>query len=88
MNMDRGEEIDEFCPTVICLSLLLVARQFYPRPHDLEVKTGNIKAKGLPSAFWIYMAGAALVAAGFTDFPLIANIILQRLRRCRGTWFR
>lgn len=59
-------------PTVICLSLVLTARHFYPRPHDLEVKTGDIRAKGLPGVFWIYMAGAALVAAGFADFPLIA----------------
>jgi len=31
-----------------------------------------VKTKGLPSVFWIYLAGAALVAAGFADFPLIA----------------
>jgi MFS family permease len=59
-------------PTVICLTLVLTARHFYPRPHDLEVKTGDVKAKGLPRVFWIYLAGAALVAAGFADFPLIA----------------
>jgi MFS family permease len=59
-------------PTVICLSLVLTARHFYPRPHDLEVKTGDVKTKGLPRVFWIYLAGAALVAAGFADFPLIA----------------
>ena len=59
-------------PTVICLSLVLTARHFYPNPHDLEVKTGDVKSKGLPRIFWIYMTGAALVAAGFADFPLIA----------------
>ncbi len=59
-------------PTVICLTLVLTARRFYPRPHDLEVKTGNVKAKGLPGVFWVYLTGAALVAAGFADFPLIA----------------
>jgi MFS family permease len=59
-------------PTVICLSLVLTARHFYPNPHDLEVKTGDVKSKGLPSIFWIYLTGAALVAAGFADFPLIA----------------
>jgi len=59
-------------PMTICLSLLLLARRSYPRPHDLEVKTGNIRAKGLPKVFWIYLIGAALVAAGFADFPLIA----------------
>jgi MFS family permease len=59
-------------PMAICLSLVLIARHFYPNPHELEVKTGNVKAKGLPRVFWIYLAGAALVAAGFADFPLIA----------------
>jgi MFS family permease len=59
-------------PTVICLSLVLAARYFYPRPQDLEVKTGDIHGKGLPRVFWVYLAGAALVAAGFADFPLIA----------------
>ena len=29
-------------------------------------------ASGLPRVFWIYLAGAALVAAGFADFPVIA----------------
>jgi len=59
-------------PMIICLTFVLVAQHIYPRPHDLEVKAGNVKAKGLPRAFWIYLAGAALVAAGFADFPLIA----------------
>lgn len=59
-------------PTVICLTLVLAARHFYPRPHDLEVKTGDVKTKDLPRVFWLYLAGAALVAAGFADFPLIA----------------
>jgi MFS family permease len=59
-------------PTLICLSLVLIARHFYPRPRELEVKIGNVKPNGLPRVFWIYMASAALVAAGFADFPLIA----------------
>jgi MFS family permease len=59
-------------PMTICLTLVLVARLIYPKPHELEVKIGNVKAKGLPHAFWTYLIGAALVAAGFADFPLIA----------------
>jgi MFS family permease len=59
-------------PMAICLSLVLFARQIYPRPQDLEVKTGDLKTKHLPRVFWIYLIGAALVAAGFADFPLIA----------------
>ena len=59
-------------PMTICLTFVLVAQHIYPRPHDLAVKIGNVKAKGLPRTFWIYLSGAALVAAGFADFPLIA----------------
>lgn len=59
-------------PMTICLTLVLVGHHIYPKPHELEVKTGNVKAKGLPRAFWTYLMGAALVAAGFADFPLIA----------------
>jgi MFS family permease len=59
-------------PTVICLTLVLTARHFYPHPHDLEVRTGDVHTTGLPRVFWIDLAGAALVAMGFADFPLIA----------------
>jgi predicted MFS family arabinose efflux permease len=31
-----------------------------------------VTTTGLPRVFWLYLAGAALVAAGFADFPLIA----------------
>lgn len=59
-------------PGLICLGLLMVARFVYPRPQDMEEEPPNVQAKGLPRVFWIYLAGAALVAAGFADFPLIA----------------
>jgi MFS family permease len=59
-------------PGLICLGLLLIARLVYPRPQDMEEEPPNVQAKGLPRVFWIYLAGAALVAAGFADFPLIA----------------
>lgn len=59
-------------PGLICLTLLLVARWLYPRPQDMEEEPPDIQAKGLPRVFWVYLAGAALVAAGFADFPLIA----------------
>jgi len=31
-----------------------------------------VRTAGLPRVFWIYLAGAALVAAGFADFPIMA----------------
>lgn len=59
-------------PGLICLTLLLIARWFYPRPQEMEDEVPDVKTTGLPRVFWIYLAGAALVAAGFADFPLIA----------------
>jgi predicted MFS family arabinose efflux permease len=59
-------------PGLLCLILVLVARRLYPHPEDMETQVPNVKAQGLPRTFWIYLAGAGLVAAGFADFPLIA----------------
>ena len=59
-------------PTLIMWSLLGAARVLYPRPQDLEPITDHITTEGMPRAFWIYLAGAALVAAGFADFPIVA----------------
>ncbi len=59
-------------PAVITVSMVLVARRFYPRPHELSAGPSEVTGSGLPRVFWIYLAGAALVAAGFADFPLIA----------------
>ncbi len=59
-------------PAAIMLVLLAIARLLYPRPEDLESHPPDIHTEGLPRVFWLYLAGAALVAAGFADFPLIA----------------
>jgi MFS family permease len=59
-------------PAVIMLSLLMVARRLYPRPQDLSAGPAEVTTPGLPRVFWVYLAGAALLAAGFADFPLIA----------------
>lgn len=59
-------------PAVIMLSLLAVARLLYPRPQDLEPATAAVQTHGLPRVFWVYLLAAALVAAGFADFPVMA----------------
>jgi MFS family permease len=59
-------------PAAVTLALLVAARLEYPRPEDLEPEVRQVKAGGLPRAFWIYLGGAALLAAGFADFALIA----------------
>jgi MFS family permease len=59
-------------PALATLTLLVVARLLYPRPEEMEAFAPDVHSKGLPRVFWLYLAGAALVAAGFADFPLIA----------------
>jgi MFS family permease len=59
-------------PAILTLCFLIVARILYPKPEDLGVKHETVATSGLPRVFWIYMAGAALVAAGFADFSLMA----------------
>jgi predicted MFS family arabinose efflux permease len=59
-------------PAAINLFLVLTARAFYPRPQDMEVEPAAPATNGLPRAYWVYLAGAALAAAGFADYPLIA----------------
>jgi MFS family permease len=58
-------------PGAITLSLVLAARRLFPRPQDLAARPTEAGAS-LPRVFWLYLAGAALAAAGFADFPLIA----------------
>jgi predicted MFS family arabinose efflux permease len=59
-------------PGAITITLVVVARLFYPRPHELSAGPAQVTTTGLPRVFWVYLAGAALVAAGFADFPVIA----------------
>jgi MFS family permease len=59
-------------PAAIVLVLLIFARILYPRPEDLESSARDLQTAGLPRIFWLYVLGAALVAAGFADFSLVA----------------
>jgi len=60
-------------PALIALSFLIVARLRYPKPENLDATAlPKVGTKSFPHIFWLYMAGAALVAAGFADFSLIA----------------
>jgi len=59
-------------PAAINLLLVGVARAVYPHPEALEKPQALEESTGYPRVFWIYLAGAVLVAAGFADYPLIA----------------
>ena len=60
-------------PALINLTFVMIARLLYPKPQDLEqgmqVATSGTRYS---RTFWVYLAGASLVASGFADYPLIA----------------
>jgi MFS family permease len=58
---------------LLCLSTLIIARIFYPRPDELEKKSAQpFQAKRFSRSYWLYLVAGALIAAGFADFALIA----------------
>jgi MFS family permease len=60
-------------PALLCLSAVTIARIFYPRPHDLEIRKPTVlQAKGFSKSYWLYVVAGALIAAGFADFSLVA----------------
>ena len=60
-------------PALLAMSTLALARKLYPNPQSLEIPNPNLSPAGIRSQrFWIYVAGASCIAAGFADFPLIA----------------
>jgi len=59
-------------PAVITCVLIVVTKLLYPRPEDLEPHSPAMHAGDMGRSFWIYLVGAALVAAGFADYQLIA----------------
>jgi predicted MFS family arabinose efflux permease len=59
-------------PALVNISLVLLARRFYPTPEDMEPVTAGGGDSRLPRVYWLYLAGTMLVAAGFADYPLIA----------------
>lgn len=59
-------------PALLTLAVLAGAWRQYPRPGDLEAREGVPQRRGIPRAFWLYLAGMGLIAAAYADFPLIA----------------
>jgi MFS family permease len=59
-------------PALLALVVIIIAARLYPHPQHLEVTRPEIKTGGLSRPFWLYVLGAALIGAGYADFPLIA----------------
>jgi len=73
---ERGQYQTAFAllaiPAVLTLSFLVITRLQYPKPSDLQAEVQNVETHGLPRIYWLYLAGAVLVACGFTDYTLMA----------------
>jgi MFS family permease len=61
-----------FIPALLALVALTLANRLYPNPRDFEPLAKPLATSGFPRPFWVYMGAAALIAAGFADFTLIA----------------
>ena len=72
-------------PAIINLCLVALACLTYPRPQDLDTSHPVAAGARLPRVYWIYLAGAALVAAGFADYPLVAYHF-SRAGTVSGEW--
>lgn len=59
-------------PAALALITLTLARIRFPAPEKFEVKVITLHHEGLPKSFWLYLAGAVFIAAGYADFPIIA----------------
>jgi MFS family permease len=59
-------------PALLALLVLGWATRLYPHPRHLEVGPHLPASRDLNRSFWYYTAGAAVLAAGYADFPLIA----------------
>ncbi|EKD70928.1 MAG: hypothetical protein ACD_46C00327G0007 [uncultured bacterium] len=62
-----------FVPAFVALMVLAIARFYFPHPQHLAV-TLPVASVSLKkhSTFWLYLMGAAFIAMGYADFPLIA----------------
>ncbi|MCA9620125.1 MAG: MFS transporter, partial [Myxococcales bacterium] len=58
-------------PVVLNLATVLLARRRYPRPESLE-RAGGEEHEGFGGVFRWYVAGAMLLALGFSDWALVA----------------
>src|SRR5579862_6618894 len=58
---------------LLCLAVLFMAFLLHRRPEELDADVPAMPAaRNFSRAYWMYLIGGALIAAGFADFSLIA----------------
>lgn len=61
-----------FIPALLAILTLSLSRWMYPNPQSLEMEHESLAAKGMNISYWLYLAAAAFIAAGYADFSLLA----------------
>jgi MFS family permease len=69
---------------LICLGTLIATQRAYPNPQKFEPSAGGHTSR-LPRAYWLYLAGGAMIGFGFVDFSLIA-FHFQRAGTFQTNW--
>lgn len=59
-------------PAILAVLVITIAARLYPHPQHLEVAAPRLETAGLTRPYWLYVAAAGLIGAGYADFPLIA----------------
>ena len=62
-----------FVPALIALCLVIAARVAYPSPKEMELKSSVVlRGEKFSSPFLLYLLSISFIAAGYSDFALIA----------------
>jgi MFS family permease len=59
-------------PAILAVLVIIIAARLYPHPQHLEAAAPKLETRGLARPYWLYVAAAGLIGAGYADFPLIA----------------
>ncbi len=59
-------------PALLAILVISIAARLYPHPQHLEVTAPRLATTGLRRPYWLYVAAAGLIGAGYADFSLIA----------------
>jgi MFS family permease len=56
---------------LLCVGMVVATQRTYPNPEQFETAS-DTPTKKFPPAYWLYLAGSAMIGFGFVDFSLIA----------------
>lgn len=73
-------------PLMVMVVLLVIAFRMNPRPREMEGRCAVLDTRRkLPRAFWLFVLAGALIAAGYSDFPLVA-LHMSRYEEASESW--